>query len=141
MADTRRAVSDLKRRLVIALRQSVAGHRCTSDRIPCDEPVTVTVGDRRFDATMLDLSLQGLLVDTKGLPEMREHDPVGIVLQDVGDLPAITAGTSDLGLHLALGELDNKNMQRLDVVYCRLIKSGRPFITAAQNTAAALARA
>ncbi|NYZ12511.1 PAS domain-containing protein [Azospirillum sp. RWY-5-1] len=140
MADTRRAVSDLKRRLVIALRQSVAGDRRTSDRIPCEEPVTLTIAGQRFATTMLDLSLQGLLVDPKGLPELRERDSVGVVLRDVGEVAAFVAGTSDLGLHLALDELDDPRMQKLDVVYRRLIESDGPFIKAAQENAANIAR-
>ena len=41
VSTTHKAVQDLKRRLVIALRQSVAGDRRSSDRLPCEVPVTV----------------------------------------------------------------------------------------------------
>ena len=41
VSTTHKAVQDLKRRLVIALRQSVAGDRRSSDRLPCEVPVTM----------------------------------------------------------------------------------------------------
>ncbi|MBP2231105.1 PAS domain S-box-containing protein [Azospirillum agricola] len=141
MADTQTAVSNLKQRLVIALRQSVAGDRRTSDRIPCEEAVTLAATAGRFPATMLDLSLDGLMLDPRGLPALAEQTRVTIALRDVGDLPAIVAGTSDLGLHLALDVLPAAQAVALEAVYRRLIEGDKPFIETAQRTAAALADA
>ncbi len=138
MTDTRSAVSDLKRRLVIALRQSVAGDRRSSDRIPCEEPISVVLGSDRKPATMLDLSLDGLLVDPKGLPALEEQTRVKIVLRDAGDLPAVVAGTSDLGLHLAFLELTEAQSAGLETVYRRLVATDAPFIKTVQEAAAAL---
>ncbi len=140
MSDTQSAVSDLKRRLVIALRQSVAGDRRTSDRIPCEEPITLVQGSNRFSATMLDLSIDGLLVDTKGLPTLSEQSVVRVILRDAGDLPAIIAGTSDLGLHLAFAKLSDAESIRLEDAYHRMIETDRPFITTIQEGAASLAK-
>ena len=46
VSTTHKAVQDLKRRLVIALRQSVAGDRRSSDRLPCEVPVTIMIAGR-----------------------------------------------------------------------------------------------
>ncbi len=141
MSDTQAAVSDLKRRLVIALRQSVAGDRRTSDRIPCEQPIAIAIGADRQTVTMLDLSLDGLLVDPKGLPSLAEQTAVTVVLRDAGDLPGIVAGISDLGLHLAFGALSDAQADALERVYRQLVEADTPFIDLAQTTAASLAQA
>nr|WP_295826842.1 methyl-accepting chemotaxis protein [uncultured Azospirillum sp.] len=141
MIDTQGAVADLKRRLVIALRQSVAGDRRVSDRIPCEEPIGLTVAGDRRTVTMLDLSLDGLLVESKGLPELAEQTRLTVTLRDVGDLPAIVAGTSDLGLHLAFDELSDVQSDRLQRAYTAMIEADSAIIRTVQDTAAALAKA
>ncbi|MGF7176363.1 methyl-accepting chemotaxis protein [Azospirillum doebereinerae] len=145
MTDTQTAVSDLKRRLVIALRQSVAGDRRTSDRIPCEEAVTLAIGraigGERKSTTMLDLSLDGLLLDPKGLPELTEQTRVTVSLRDAGDLPAVIAGHSDLGLHLAFRNLSEPQTEALETHYRKLVEADTPFIKTAQDAAAALTKA
>ncbi|KAA0574095.1 methyl-accepting chemotaxis protein [Azospirillum sp. Sh1] len=141
MTDTQGAVADLKRRLVIALRQSVAGDRRVSDRIPCEEPIGLAVAGDRRTVTMLDLSLDGLLVESKGLPELAEQTRLIVTLRDVGDLPAIVAGTSDLGLHLAFDELSDVQTDRLQRAYTAMIEADSAIIRTVQDTAAALGKA
>ncbi|PWC81716.1 chemotaxis protein [Azospirillum sp. TSH100] len=141
LSDTQAAVSDLKRRLVIALRQSVAGDRRISNRIPCEEPITVTVGGDRRTVTMLDLSLDGLLVDGKGLPELAEQTRLTVTLRDVSDLSAVVAGTSDLGLHLAFDDLSDAQSNRLEKHYNAMIEADSAIIRSAQDAAAAMAKA
>ncbi|WP_376960343.1 Tar ligand binding domain-containing protein [Azospirillum sp. A26] len=141
MTDTQGAVADLKRRLVIALRQSVAGDRRVSNRIPCEEPIVMTVAGDRRTVTMLDLSLDGLLIDSKGLPELPEQTKLTVTLREVGDLPAIVAGTSDLGLHLALDELSDAQNRRLESVYNAMVEADSAIIATAQDAAAALGKA
>ncbi|PWC33405.1 methyl-accepting chemotaxis protein [Azospirillum sp. TSO35-2] len=140
MTDTQTAVADLKRRLVIALRQSVAGDRRVSDRIPCEEPIGLTIGADRRSATMHDLSLDGLLVDEKGLPGLAEQARLTVTLRDAGDLPAVVAGVSDLGLHLAFDELTDDQAARLERFYHAMIAADSAIIKTAQDTAAALAQ-
>ncbi len=141
MADTQTAVADLKSRLVVALRQSVAGDRRMSDRIPCEEPVTLVLpGDRR-SATMLDLSLEGMLVEGTGLPPLAEQTRLSVTLRDVGDLPAVVAGISDLGLHLAFDELSDGQADRLGRTYRAMVEADSDIIRTAQDTAAALSKA
>ncbi|WP_042696850.1 methyl-accepting chemotaxis protein [Azospirillum sp. B506] len=141
MTDTQAAVADLKRRLVIALRQSVAGDRRVSNRIPCEEPIAMTVADDRRTVTMLDLSLDGLLIDSAGLPDLPEQTRLTVTLREVGDLPAIVAGTSDLGLHLAFDDLSDAQANRLESAYNAMIEADSAIIGTAQDAAVALGRA
>jgi len=141
MTDTRTAVSDLKRRLVIALRQSVAGDRRVSDRIPCEVPVTMTVHGTPRSTTMLDLSLDGMLVDPDQLPELPEQTAATVLLRDVGEVPCVVAGASDLGLHLAFDGHDEALTAKLEAYYNKLVASDARFIEKAQETAKALSRA
>ncbi|TWA70207.1 methyl-accepting chemotaxis sensory transducer with Pas/Pac sensor [Azospirillum brasilense] len=141
MTDTRSAVSDLKRRLVIALRQSVAGDRRISDRIPCDVPVTVILAGGSKATTMLDLSLDGMLIDPGPLPALRDQMRVGVSLRDVGEMPCVVAGVSDLGLHLAFESHDEALATRLKAWYDALVASDARFIDKAQETAKALSQA
>ena len=141
MAETQTAVADLKRRLVIALRQSVAGDRRMSDRIPCEQPVTLVLAGDRRNATMLDLSLEGMLVDGTGLPPLAEQMRLTVSLRDVGDLPAVVAGISDLGLHLAFDELSDGQADRLGRAYRAMVEADSDVIRTAQDTAAALSKA
>ncbi|AWK90069.1 methyl-accepting chemotaxis protein [Azospirillum thermophilum] len=140
MNDTRRSVMDLKRRLVIALRQSVAGDRRTSDRIPCEIPVSLTVEGRICSTTMLDLSLDGMLVDPAGLPALAEQTRVSVTLREVGEIPCMVAGVSDLGLHLAFGVHDGPITARLEAFYRKLVDGDARFIDKAKEVAAATAR-
>ncbi|CAO3409732.1 Tar ligand binding domain-containing protein [Azospirillum largimobile] len=141
MADTQTAVADLKRRLVIALRQSVAGDRRMSDRIPCEEPVTLLLAGDRRNATMLDLSLEGMLVEAKDIPRLAEQMRLTVSLRDVGELPAVVAGISDLGLHLAFDDLSDGQADRLGRAYRAMVEADSDIIRAAQDTAAALSKA
>ena len=141
MTDTQTAVNDLKRRLVIALRQSVAGDRRLSDRIPCEEPVTLVLAGDRRNVTMLDLSLEGMLVDANGLPPLAEQARLTVSLREVGDLPAVVAGISDLGLHLAFDELADDQADRLGRAYRAMVEADAEIIRTAQDTAAALSKA
>ncbi|WP_261344799.1 PilZ domain-containing protein, partial [Azospirillum humicireducens] len=141
MTDTQTAVNDLKRRLVIALRQSVAGDRRLSDRIPCEEPITLVLAGDRRTVTMLDLSLEGMLVDARELPPLAEQTRLTVSLRDVGDLPAVVAGISDLGLHLAFDDLPDGQADRLGRAYRAMMEAEAEIIRTAQDTAAALSKA
>ncbi len=141
MTDTRTAVSDLKRRLVIALRQSVAGDRRISDRIPCDVPVSVSIAGSPHATTMLDLSLNGMLIDPGPLPTLPEQRRVGVSIHNVGEVPCVVAGASDLGLHLAFESQDSALAGRLEIFYDALVANDARFIEKAQETAEAMSRA
>ena len=136
VSTTHQAVQDLKRRLVIALRQSVAGDRRSSDRLPCELPVTVAIGGRAQPATMLDLSLDGMLLSQSGLPALRDDTSVSVTLPGVGELPCRVAGTSTLGLHLSFKHFDGDLTDRLAGFYQDMHAAEESFIRLAQDTAA-----
>jgi PAS domain S-box-containing protein len=141
VSTTHQAVQDLKRRLVIALRQSVAGDRRSSDRLPCELPVTLAIGGRAQPATMLDLSLDGMLLSQSGLQAVRDDASVSVTLPGVGDLPCRVAGTSNLGLHLSFKHFDADLTDRLAGFYQDMHAAEESFIRLAQDTAARMSEA
>ncbi|GEO38491.1 PAS domain S-box-containing protein [Skermanella aerolata] len=141
VATTHRAIQDLKRRLVIALRQSVAGDRRSSDRLPCELPITLTISGSPLPATMLDLSLDGMLLSQSGLPAMQEDSAVSVTLAGVGELPCRVAGTSSLGLHLSFKHFDGDLTDRLAGFYQDMHAAEEGFIRLAQDTAARISEA
>ena len=141
VSTTHQAVQDLKRRLVIALRQSVAGDRRSSDRLPCELPVTFAIGGRAQPATMLDLSLDGMLLSQSGLPAVRNDTSVSVTLPGVGELPCRVAGTSNLGVHLSFKHFDGDLTDRLAGFYQDMHAAEESFIRLAQDTAARMSEA
>lgn len=141
VSTTHQAVQDLKRRLVIALRQSVAGDRRSSDRLPCELSVTLAIGGRAQPATMLDLSLDGMLLSQSGLPAVRNDTSVSVTLPGVGELPCRVAGTSNLGVHLSFRRFDGDLADRLAGFYQDMHAAEESFIRLAQDTAAKMSEA
>jgi methyl-accepting chemotaxis protein len=141
VAETRAAIGDLKRRLVIVLRQSMAGDRRASDRLPCTLPVQVARDGRVFGGTTVDLSLDGMLAQVEGLPVLRAGDRVAVTLDDIGQLDGVVVGVSALGLHLAIDAPDPAVAARLDAAYRALLAADLPFIERAQAVANAVGTA
>ena len=132
---THKAVQELKRRLVIALRQSVAGDRRSSNRLPCEVPVTVLIANSRISSSILDLSLEGSLLSSNDLPVLRAGAGVILTLPGVGDLRCQVAGVSALGLHLAFDYLGKALADRLEAFYQNMYAEDERFIKLAQGTA------
>jgi aerotaxis receptor len=132
---THKAVQELKRRLVIALRQSVAGDRRSSNRLPCEVPVTVLIANSRISSSILDLSLEGALLSSNDLPVLRAGAGVILMLPGVGDLRCQVAGVSALGLHLAFDYLGKALADRLEAFYQNMYAEDERFIKLAQGTA------
>ena len=141
VSTTHKAVQDLKRRLVIALRQSVAGDRRSSDRLPCEVPLTIALAGRQQSATMLDLSLDGMLLSESGLPALKDGASVSVTLPGVGELPCRVAGTSTLGLHLSFKHFDEDLTDRLAGFYQKMHAAEEGFIRLAQGTAGKISEA
>jgi aerotaxis receptor len=141
VSTTHKAVQDLKRRLVIALRQSVAGDRRTSDRLPCEVPVSVTIAGQRQSATMLDLSLDGMLLSESGLPALVNNASVSVTLPGVGELPCRVVGTSMFGLHLSFKQLAGDLEDQLAGFYQKMHAAEESFIRLAQDTAGKISTA
>jgi aerotaxis receptor len=138
VTETRAAIADLKRRLVIVLRQSIAGDRRGSDRLPCSLPMTLEIAGRTFAGRALDLSLEGMLAESTGLPSLREGARLTVALDGVGRLPCMAVGMSGLGLHLTFDTLDAEMMARLEIRYAALRQADQRFIDQAQQLAGAI---
>lgn len=139
--DTEKVVAELKHRLVVSLRQSVAGDRRNSDRIPCETPTLVNADGRQLRSTMLDLSLEGFLLDAEGLDSLVDEQKIEVEFSDAGRLPCVVAGRSDLGLHCSFDHLSRQEQDRLAVTYANLVRSDAPFIEAAQQAAGRASKA
>jgi len=138
---THKAVQELKRRLVIALRQSVAGDRRSSSRLPREVPVTIVIADRQYPSMMLDLSLEGLLLSGNGVPALTAGSGVIVMLPGVGDLRCQIVGISALGLHIAFEYLGKALAGRLSAFYQSMFEEDERFIRLAQGTAGQIASA
>ncbi|MDE1145591.1 MAG: methyl-accepting chemotaxis protein [Azospirillaceae bacterium] len=143
VAATNQAVAQMKNRLLMVLRQSVAGDRRESDRIPCDLAVNMTVNGERRPARMLDLSLGGavaLLTDNAN--DVPPDGTAAILhLDGVGDLPSVLAAHSPSGLHVRFDILDAATAERLKAAYFAMIKADDGLIAVAQETATKMAQA
>ncbi len=139
--ETQVAVSELKRRLIIALRQSAAGDRRDVDRIVCDIPVTLAIGKKPVQTKMLDISLGGFLLDPTGLSPVEEGTPAEVEIPTVGTIHCMVVGVSDLGLHMALRDVERDMMQRLVAFHHRLFDAERSFIESVQETAKRISEA
>lgn len=135
VSGTHRSVQELKRRLIIALRQSVAGDRRSSNRLPCEVAAAVVIADRQHPATILDLSLEGVLLSSNGLPVPKEGAGVVVKLPAVGDIRCQVAGVSVLGLHLAFDYHGKSLADRLSTFYQSMFAEDERFIRLAQATA------
>jgi methyl-accepting chemotaxis protein len=139
--ETRTAIGDLKRRLVVVLRQSIAGDRRASDRLPCALPIRLDLLGRAFNGTTIDLSLDGMLARVMGLPELRAGERLAVSLDQIGRLDGAVVGVSALGLHLVFDKPAPALAQRLESTWRTLLAADQPFIDQAQAVAAAIGAA
>ncbi|MBB6252258.1 methyl-accepting chemotaxis protein [Nitrospirillum iridis] len=141
VGETQGAVNDLKRRMTIALRQSLAGDRRAADRVPCEVPATVEVGGRPYPGRVQDLSVRGALVTVDGLPPLADQQEVAVSVDGVGRLSAVVAGTSELGLHLCFIHVDQQAQGRLTAALDAALERHRGFIDVALGAAGRMAQA
>ncbi|WP_044561921.1 methyl-accepting chemotaxis protein [Azospirillum sp. B4] len=141
VGETQTAVVDLKRRMTIALRQSLAGDRRAADRVPCEVPATVEVDGRSHPGRLQDLSLRGALMAVDDLPAVADQQDVALVLDGVGRVSAVVAGVSELGLHLCFTHVDMQKRDRLQAVLNSSVERHRSYIDLALSTAARMSQA
>jgi aerotaxis receptor len=141
VGETQAAIGDLKRRLVIVLRQSIGGDRRASDRLPCALPLRIEAGGRAFSGMTVDLSLEGMLAAAPDLPALRPRDRVAVTLDGVGRLDCVTVGVSGLGLHLSFDRPDPTTADRLAAAYRALLAADETFIRACCEVAASVGEA
>jgi aerotaxis receptor len=141
VTETQAAIGELKRRLVIVLRQSIGGDRRASDRLPCALPLRIEADGRAFSGVTVDLSLEGMLATAPGLPALRARDRVAVTLDGVGRLDCLTVGVSGLGLHLSFDRPDPTIADRLAATYRALLAADEIFIRAGREVAASVGAA
>jgi PAS domain S-box-containing protein len=97
---TQASVTELKHRLQLTLRQSAAGDRRSTDRLPCDIAVSIETEDGRFDASTIDLSPGGMLISRDRLPPLKTGSMIRVDLAGAGLLDCVVVGISTVGVHL-----------------------------------------
>jgi methyl-accepting chemotaxis protein len=138
--DTRAAVEDLKRRLVIALRRSAAGDRRRHDRLPIGVGAALEVRGRRYACRTVDLSEGGVLVRGSEMPSFAGRTPAASVeIDGIGRFEATVVGGSDKGCHIAFGDADKATRHRLVAKLDELRGADRQFVEAVQQGAARIA--
>lgn len=102
-------------RLSIFLRQTEIGDRRRFDRVPCDQPATVQLGDLRIAGRAVDLGEGGVLVKPDGEPP---YDATGTALSveliGVGKTTGRLVNCSHLGLHIHFAAEPGEFRKRLD---------------------------
>jgi aerotaxis receptor len=141
VAETQAAIGDLKRRLVIVLRQSIGGDRRASDRLPCELTLKLELRGQTYSGTAVDLSLEGMLAAAPGLPVLGQRDRLAAVLDGVGRIECSVVGASGLGLHLSFEAPAPEVAGRLEAKYRALLAVDERFIRKGQEVAAAIGAA
>jgi aerotaxis receptor len=134
-AQTDATISELKRRLVIALRQSAAGDRRSSDRLPCAIPIELDVSGRRYRTSTVDLSPGGMLVNAEGLPVLTQGSLLSAELPGVGRIDCPIVGTSPLGIHIRIEPLEATVAAALKLRYGELERGFASDIERARDAA------
>lgn len=138
--DARAFAEKLRTRFVTVLRQSEAGDRRGSDRLPCDMAVTLMKAGRAETARTVDLSTGGMLVRI----ERPERYPVGeavtCLIDGIGEVKAAPVAHSGLGLHMQFAAPDEKLRSAIAAKLEALRAVDADRITWAQDAAARIAK-
>jgi aerotaxis receptor len=133
---TQAAIVELKRRLIITLRQSAAGNRRGEDRLPCNIPATLELDGKQHRTVCADLSPGGLLLLADDLPPLAIDHDATVELQGVGRLVCSIRGRSPAGLHLRFGQLGTVETEAVERCYDKLKQGYVGYIETAQKVAA-----
>ena len=136
---TAAAITDLKRRLVLTLRQCTAGDRRRDDRLPCSIPVTLMIGAQHSACTAIDLSPGGALIAAEGLPDVTAGEHAAVELNGVGQVRCKVVALSPLGLHLQFLDTDATTTAALRRRHQELKQGYGAFIDTAQSVAKSIA--
>ncbi|HYH18569.1 MAG TPA: methyl-accepting chemotaxis protein [Azospirillum sp.] len=139
--DTSGAVADLGRRLAIGLRQSAAGDRRTSDRIPTRIAGRLELSGRVRPVMTLDLSKDGALVQGEGTGSSQAGEDGALDVTGIGRLPCQVTTLSELGVHLRFKGVPEGAAGALAAKLAALEADDAKFIDAARTAAAGIVQA
>lgn len=132
---TTRAIEDLSKRLVIAVRESNAGNRRAQDRLPTEEAGQLRTDSESRRIRTVDLSEGGALLHPPEDLPLAEDQRVTLALDGVGAIEARFCGQSSLGCHLAFERMDRSTRQRLVARLGEILAADRRFVDGAQQAA------
>jgi|GEM_PF-160216 len=137
---TNGAVRDLNHRLVVGLRQSLAGNRRMMDRIPVKLRAAVACHGHGgcYPGTTVDLSAGGCLVRIEPPADWAGGTmPSALTLEidGIGRMETSVVGSSSLGTHLTFLGIEETVRSRLDERLEQLLAADRAYIDAATDAA------
>jgi methyl-accepting chemotaxis protein len=122
-------------RLSIFLRQTEIGDRRRFDRIPCDRPAVVQLGDLRLSGRTVDLGEGGVLIKPEGsLPDDASGATLSAELAGVGRTAGRLVNCSHLGLHIQFADETKEFRNRLDRTLESIREENKEFIEVAIRT-------
>jgi methyl-accepting chemotaxis protein len=134
------SISNLGRRFVTVIRQTVIGNRRRTSRLPVERPVRVVSGKGIVDTTTIDLSTGGLLLAD---PNNRLPAVGGQMELKLGELPAVqvrVVARSPIGVHCCFHEPAVEFQTQIEALFLDLEQEALPFIQRSQNAANAIAQ-
>jgi methyl-accepting chemotaxis protein len=126
--------STLGTRLSIFLRQTEIGDRRRFDRLPCDRPAVVQLGDQQIPGRIVDLGEGGVLIKPDGTPPA---DATGAALSTelvgLGGTAGRLVNCSHLGLHIQFVDQTAEFRKRLDETLVSIREENKEIIEVAIN--------
>ncbi|CAK0745505.1 methyl-accepting chemotaxis protein [Azospirillaceae bacterium] len=126
--ETNEAVVELKQRMVLALRQSVAGDRRGKDRVPVKLAVVLILDGRRIPGMLVDLSETGALFRPEAGNALERSRHVSLEMPGIGTLLAQFLSHSARGIHLMFENVPEDSRDRLKCKIEELLQKYQPYI-------------
>ncbi|MGL4637869.1 MAG: methyl-accepting chemotaxis protein [Beijerinckiaceae bacterium] len=133
------SISDLGRRFITVIRQTVLGNRRASPRLPVELPVVATFAGGFVETTTIDVSTGGLLVASKPHWSPAVGNRFEVKLSTLPTVVARVVGISSLGVHLAFEAASSAFTADISALFAALEQEALPLIQRSQTTAATIA--
>ena len=126
--ETNAAVAELRQRLMLALRQSVAGDRRGKDRLPLKLSASLECHGRPVRGMVIDLSASGCLFRPEGDQPLERNALLALDLPGIGGIAARFIHPSPRGMHLTFEEVAGEVQARLTQKLEELMRKYQPYI-------------
>jgi methyl-accepting chemotaxis protein len=125
----------LSSRLSIFLRQTEIGDRRRFDRIPCDKPATVQIGNLRISGRAVDMGEGGVLFKPEGMPPADATGTnIAVDIAGIGSSAGRLVNCSHLGMHIQFAGEGGEFLKRLEETLGSIRDANKEFIELALST-------
>lgn len=137
--NTERTLGRLSGRSIGHFHQSLALDRRKAERVPVRLDGLLITPTRTYDVTAVDIASDGAMLARQ--PALAETSgPARLLMTDIGTIDCEIAGASELGIHLAFGEMAPEAAARLKVCVDTAYSRCRIEIEAMQRASAEITR-